>query len=63
MEALSPFLDPMSGHRGWVVPENRLAPIVPLLEADALPTAKVDRRPDLHQTDTPADRPAKTQNT
>jgi hypothetical protein len=39
----------MPGHRHGIVAEDRLALVVALLQADALASAQVYRRPDLHR--------------
>ena len=39
VEEFAPLLRPMAGHGGWIVAKNRLAAIVPLLEADTFAAA------------------------
>ena len=48
VQMFGPQGDPMPGHGGRVVAEDRLLLVVALLEADALPAAQVNCRPDFH---------------
>ena len=48
MEPVGPLGDPALGDGGRIVAENRFAPIISLLEANALSPPQIDCRPDFH---------------
>ena len=50
----APEADPVPGHGGRVLAEDRLLLVISLPEADAFPPPQVDRRPDFHPFHAPA---------